>query len=228
MHCQETVWSINRFNARKGNQLTEARLRVPTESHSTADSKALLEIIDRDKLLAGKMINTAIEGSWIGYANGMGLKYYEYKATESSQIHTMRDLRIALKQLVPRERLAAVYFVTGYARDVLHPQVMWGATHQSTVEDYVMDKLNASFSIARSEMKAGHKTCVGQLYSQLFNQKKQKLHQSVLPANASLAVERKGFATKRNWRRKKTEYFVHTTQTNLDEASRVDSELVRG
>jgi hypothetical protein len=179
MHCQETVWSINRFNARKGNQLTEARPRVPTESHSTADSKALLEIIDQDKLLAGKMINTAIEGSWIGYANGMGLKYYEYKATESSQIHTMRDLRIALKQLVQREQLAAVYFVTGYARDVLHPQVMWGATHQSTVEDYVMDKLNASFSIARSEMKAGHKTCVEQWYSQLFNQKKQKLHQCV-------------------------------------------------
>jgi hypothetical protein len=52
MHSQETVWSINRFNARKGNQLTEARLRVPTESHSTADCKALLEIIDQDMLLA--------------------------------------------------------------------------------------------------------------------------------------------------------------------------------
>jgi hypothetical protein len=94
---------------------------VPTESHSTADSKALLEIIDQDKLLAGKMINTAIEGScWIGYANGMGLKYYEYKATESSQIHTMRDLRIALKQLVQREQLAAVYFVMGYAREMYY------------------------------------------------------------------------------------------------------------
>jgi hypothetical protein len=156
----------------------------------------------------------------------MGLKYYEYKSIESSQIHTIRDLRISLKQLVPRERLAAVYFVTGYARDVLHPQVMWGATHQSTVEDYIMNKLNASFSIARPEMKAGHKTCVGQLYSQFFNQKKQKLHQCVTPVNASLAVERKGFATKRNWRKKKTEYFVHTTQTNLDEASRVHPELV--
>jgi hypothetical protein len=160
------VWSIDRFNARKGNQLTEARLRVPSESHSMADSKALLDIIDQDKLLAGKMIRTAIEGSWIAYANGMGLKYHEYKATESSQIHTMRDLRFALRQLVPRKRLAVVYLVTGYARDVLHPQVMWGATHQSTVKDYVMDELNASFSVARSEMKAGHKTCVGQLYSQ--------------------------------------------------------------
>jgi hypothetical protein len=90
-----------------------------------------------------------------------------------------------------------------------------------------MDELNASFSVARSEMKAEHKTCVGQLYSQLFNQKKQKLHRSVLPANASLAVESKGFTTKANWRRQKTQYFVHTTQTNLDGASRVDSELVR-
>jgi hypothetical protein len=72
------------------------------------------------------MIRTAIEGSWIAYANGMGLKYHEYKATESSQINTMGDLRIALRQLVPRERLEAVNFVTGYARDVLHPQVMWG------------------------------------------------------------------------------------------------------
>jgi hypothetical protein len=174
------------------------------------------------------MIRTAIEGSRIAYANGMGLKYHEYKATESSQIHTMRDLRIALRQQVPWERLAAVYFGTGYVMDVLHPQVMWGATHQSTVKDYVMDELNASFSVAWSEMKAGHKTCVGQLYSQLFNQKKYKLHQSVLlPAKASLAVESKGFTTKANWRRQKTQYFVHTTQTNLDGASRVDSDSVR-
>jgi hypothetical protein len=109
------------------------------------------------------MICTAIEASWIAYANGMGLRYHEYKATESSQIHTMRDLRIALRQLVPRERLADVSFVTGCTRDVLHPQVMWGATHQSTVEDYVMDELNGSFSVAQSERKAGHQTCVGQL-----------------------------------------------------------------
>jgi hypothetical protein len=91
-----------------------------------ADSKALLDIIDQDKSLAGRMIRTAIEGSWIAYANGMGSKYHEYKATESSQIHTMHDPRIALRQLVPRERLAAVYFITGYTRGVLHPQVMWG------------------------------------------------------------------------------------------------------
>jgi hypothetical protein len=90
-----------------------------------------------------------------------------------------------------------------------------------------MDELNASFSVAQSEMKAGHKTCVGQLYSQLLDQKKQTLHGSVLPANTSLAVESKGFATKANWRRQKTQYFFHTTQTNLDGASRVDSKLVR-
>lgn len=114
------------INARKGNQLTEARLRVPSESHSTADSKALLNIIDQDKLLAGKMICNAMEGSWIGYAYGMGLEYHEYQSMESCQILTLCDLRIALKQLIIRERLAAVYFVMGYARDVIHAQVMWG------------------------------------------------------------------------------------------------------
>ena len=133
------MWSIDRFNARKGNKLTEARLRVPYESHSTSDSKALLDIINHDKLLAGEIICDAIEGSWIGYANAMGLEYHEYGSTESRQILTLRDLRLALKQLSLRERLAAVYFVTGYARDVLHAQVMWGATHQAAVEDYVMD-----------------------------------------------------------------------------------------
>ena len=222
------MWSIDRFNARKGNKLTEARLRVPYESHSTSDSKALLDIINHDKLLAGEIICDAVEGSWIGYANAMGLEYHEYGLTESRQILTLRDLRLALKQLSLRERLAAVYFVTGYARDVLHAQVMWGATHQAAVEDYVMDILNASFSTARTEMKAGHKTCVGQLYSQIFNKKKQKLQQSVLPATTLLAVESRGFTTKKNWRRQKSQYFVHTSQTNLDEGSRVDSELVSG
>jgi hypothetical protein len=116
LHCQETVWSTDGFNARKGNQLTEACLRVPSESHIIADSKTLLNIIDKYKLLlAGKMISTAINGSWIGYANAMGLEYYKYKLTKSCQILTFHDLRLALKQLNLRKCLAAVYFVTGYA-----------------------------------------------------------------------------------------------------------------
>jgi hypothetical protein len=39
--------------------------------------------------------------------------------------------------------------------------VLWGASHQDAVEDYVMDRMNATFSINRSEMTPGHKTCVG-------------------------------------------------------------------
>jgi hypothetical protein len=184
---------------------------VPYESHnSTADSKALLDIIDHHKFLAGAMICNAIEGSWIGYVNAMGLEYHEYKLSQSRLILTFRDLRLALKQLILRERLAAVYFVTGYARDVLHAQIMWGATHQATVKDYIVDILNASFSTARTEMKAGHKTFVGQLYSQIFNKKKQKLQQSVLPASTLLAVESKGFTTKPNWRRDKSHSFLST------------------
>jgi hypothetical protein len=86
----------------------EARLRVPYESHSTADSKALLNIIDHDKLLAGKMICDAIKGSWIGYANAMGLEYHEYKSSESCQILTLRDLRLAQKQQLKLGRFQLV------------------------------------------------------------------------------------------------------------------------
>jgi len=220
------MWSIDRFNARKGNQLTDARMSLPTESHSTAESKLLLEIIDREKLQVGYMIGTAIDGSWIGYANAMGLVYREHKTAEWSQIGTVRDLRLALRQLVLKERLAALYFLTGYTRDELHAQVMWGATHQTTVEDYVMDALNASFSIQRSEMKGGHRTCVGQLYSQIYNRKKQKLQQSVLPAHTAVAVGSNGFKPKTNWKRPKTNYFVHTSIANKDEVTRVVTDLV--
>jgi hypothetical protein len=156
----------------------------------------------------------------------MGLKYREYQALESSLIVTIRNLRLALKQLVLKERLEAIYFVMGYAQDVVHAQVMWGANHQSGVKDYVMDKLNTSFSKSRSEMKPGHKTCVGQLYSQVYNQKKQKLQQMVLPAHTSLAVKSKGFTTKTNWKRPKSQYFVHTSKKDRDEAAKVDSEFV--
>jgi hypothetical protein len=79
----------------------------------------------------------------------MGLVYREYNTPESRQILTIRDLRLSLKQLVLK--LAALYFITGYARDVIHGQVMWGATHQMTVEDYVMDTLNARFAISRNQ-----------------------------------------------------------------------------
>jgi hypothetical protein len=227
VHSQITMWSIDRFNARKGNQLLDARLSLKTETHSTAENKNLLEIINQDKLQASKMIGTAIDGSWVAYANAMGLVYHEYKTPESRQIVTIRDLRYAIRQLGVTERLAALYFLTGYTRDVLHAQVMWGASHQSTVEDYVMETLKARFSIARSEMKAGHKTCVGQLYSQVYNRKKQKLQMAVLPTDTSLAVVSNGFKTKTNWRRPKTQYFVHKAVAD-DEGggTRVVSELV--
>ena len=217
---------MDRFNARKGNRLLDARLSLQTGSHSTAEVTALLEIIDRDKLLTQKMVGTAIDNSWIGYANAMGLVYREYNTPESLQILTIRDLRLSLKQLVLKERLAALYFVTGYARDVIHGQVMWGATHQMTVEDFVMDTLNARFAISRAEMKPGHKTCVGQLYSQVYNRKKQKLHQSVLPTHTSLAVDSKGYKTKTNWKRPKAMYFVHTLVPGNNEETKVISELV--
>jgi hypothetical protein len=89
-----------------------------------------------------------------------------------------------------------------------------------------MDTLKAHFSVTRTEMKAGHKTCVGQLYSQIYNRKKQKLQQSVLPPQTSLAVVSKGCKPKPTWKRPKNQYFVHTLITHKDEAARVDSELV--
>ena len=217
---------MDRFNARKGNRLQDARLSLPKGSHSTAEVTALLEMIDRDKLLAQKMVSTAIDNSWIGYADAMGLVYREYNTPASRQILTIRDLRLALKQLVLKERLAALHFVTGYARDVIHRQVMWGATHQMTVEDYVMNTLNARFAVSRAEMKPGHKTCVGQLYSQVYNRKKQKLLQSVLPTHTSLAVVSKGFKNGPHWKRPKAMYFVHTLIPGNHEETKVTTELV--
>jgi hypothetical protein len=150
------VWSIDRFNARKGNKSTEARLRVPYESHSTADSKALLDIIDHHKLLAGETICDAIEGSWIGYANAMGLEYHEYKSSESCQILTLRDLRLALKQIGQRKGCSSR---TGNVGG--DPSSYSQRLRNGCIECKLL-----------TEMKASHKTCVGQLYSQIFNKKK--------------------------------------------------------
>jgi hypothetical protein len=187
---------------------------MDTGSRSTAESTMVLHQIDRDKKQSACLIIMAIEGSWIGYANAMGLVYQETHHTESRQIVTLRDLRYALSQLILPERLAALYFITGYTRDVLYQQVLWGASHQEAVEDYVMDKMNATFAINRSDMKPGHKTCMGILYGQLYNRRKQKLHKSILPNHVALAVGRHGYPQPLHWKRPKTVYFVHTGITS--------------
>ena len=117
------MWSIDRFNARKGNQLLDARLSLTTTTHSTAENKNLLEIINQDKLQSATMISTAIVSSLIAYGNAMGLVYHEYKTPESCQVVTICNLRYACRQLGVTERLAALHFLTGLTLDVLHAQV---------------------------------------------------------------------------------------------------------
>ena len=201
-------------------------------SHSIADATVVLQQIDRDKKQVSALITMAIEGSWYGYANAMGLVYKESQLSESRQIVTMRDLRSALGQLELSERLAALYFITGYTRDVLYQQVLWGASHQDAVEDYVLDRMNATFSINRSEMTPGHKTCIGLMYGQLYNRRKQKLHQTVLKDNhVALAVSRHGYPQALNWKRPKEVYFIHTSITPKKELTTnkhtVESQMVR-
>jgi hypothetical protein len=120
------------------------------------------------------------------------------------------------------DQVAAMYFITGYTRDVIYKQVIWGATHQDAVEDYVMATMGARFSTNRSDMKAGHKTCVGILYGQVYN----KLLRATLPPHVSLAVGRHGVPQKSNWKRPKEIYFVHTTVATSSEVTRIESQMV--
>ena len=189
--------------------MVDARLSLTTATHSTAESNERLVVIEREKNQASGLINDAIAGSWIGYANAMGLVYREKDSPDSRTIATMRDLRLAFRDMDVDERIAAVYFLTGYTRDVLHPQVLFGLTHQVAVDDYVMKTLNAEFETERANIKPGHKTCVGQLYSQIYNLKQQKLKKQVIPANVSVAVVSHGYVTTPHWKRPKTHYFVH-------------------
>ena len=220
------MWSIDRFNARKSNELADARRSLAAGSHSTVETQALLALIERDKRQSTALIGLAIEGSWLGYANAMGLVYQEPNTPESRQIVSMSDLRMTLKHLKPMDQLAAIYFITGYTRDVLYKQVIWGATHQDAVEDYVMATMCARFATNRCDMKAGHKTCVGILYGQIYNQKKQKLMRAILPSHVSLAVSRHGVPLKSNWKRPKDIYFVHTTVATSHEVTKTESQMV--
>lgn len=186
-----------------------------------------LATINREKDQVSRIIGNAIDGAWIKYANAMGFVYHERDAPESRQIVSMNDLRQALRLLNDNECLAALYFLTGYIRDVIHPQVLWGATHQVAVEDFVMTQLNASFSVPRVAMKPGNKTCVSQLYSLIYNRKKQKLLQQVQPSTKSLAMDSRGFKASPHWKRPKTHYFVHTKVPNSTGMPSMTTELVR-
>jgi hypothetical protein len=210
------VWKTDRFNPQQGNSLADARQSLVKGIHSTAATKLLLEQINIEKAQAIAVITTAIEGSWIGYAKGMGLLFHEPKTYEEREIITMQDLRGALRCLSESERLAALYFITGYTRDILYSQVLWGTTHQVAVEDYVMLTMNARFAISRSEMTAGHKTCVGLLYAQIYNRKKQTLQKAVLPGNITISVGMNGRSHTPNWKRPKENYFVHSTHETKD------------
>jgi hypothetical protein len=192
------------------------RSMIAAGSHSTSQTTELLTLIDRDKQMTIALVSIAIEG----------LKYKELGAHEHRQIVTISDLRGALKQLPIQDRLAALYFLTGYTRDVNYSQVFWGATHQDAVEDYVMKTMLATFTTKRADMKAGHKTCVGQMYAQIYNRKKQRLHLAILPSNITLAVGRHGFPKPTHWKRPKAFYFVHTTVANTSDTAKVESQLV--
>ncbi len=207
--------------------MIDARRNLAEGSHSTAATMALLAIINTEKAQAAAIITTAIEGSWIGYANAMGLVYHETKTYETRQIVTMQDLRVALRHMSQSERLQALYFMTGYTRDVLYSQVLWGTTHQAAVEDYVMLTMNATFAIARTAMKAGHKTCVGLLYAQIYNRRKQQLQKAVLPNNITVALGMNGRSQTPNWKRPKEIYFVHTEKETEDNTTIYMSQKVR-
>ena len=229
-HCtnpsQRVIWSIDRFNARKGNQLVDAHMSKGTERHSAAENQLQLAVINREKTIASGLINEAISGSWIGYANAMGLVYRELDSPDTRTIVTMRDLRQTFRDMGQNECIAAVYFLTGYTRDVLHQQVLYGCTHQVAVEDYVMMILNAEFETPRSELKPGHRTCVSQLYSQIYNTKQQKLKQQVLPKQVSVAVVSNGYKYTPNWKRPKTHYFVHKKHMLSNGTLRSETKLV--
>jgi hypothetical protein len=216
---QLTVWGIDRFNARAGNTLADATRSMVRGSHSSAETAALLVCIDRDKSQCTNMIRKAIVGSWIGYANAMGIVYQQPNTPESRQIVSMDDLRYALRILPPTERIAALYFITGYTRDVLYKEILLGISHQEAVEDYVMHMMGAKFAIRRSDMKAGHKTCVGILYGKVYNNHKQKLMRAILPKNVNLAVGRHGMTQANHWKRPKQFYFVHTSMEGGDTSS---------
>jgi hypothetical protein len=207
----------------------DARRSLTAGSRSTADTAVLLRQIDCDKGQTRSLIVTAIEGSWIGYATTMGLVYRDSNTVESRQISSMMDLRWALKELTIQDRLAALYFLTSYTRDVLYSQVMWGGTHQAAVEDYVMERMGARFETSRNEMQPGTKTCVGQLYGQVYNQKKHKLYGSTLPPGMTIAIGCLGVKPRPHWKRPKEIYFIHTqippTGPALEE---VDSKMVSG
>ena len=187
----------------------------------------MLTQIERDKKQCTSLVSNAIEGSWIGYANAMGLVLRAPNTPESRCIVTMSDLRRALKTLDLMDMIAAVYFITGYTRDVLYKQVLWGASHQEAVEDYVMATMGAKFSTDRVCMQAGHKTCVGILYGQIYNHKKQKLSRALIKSPMSLGVARNGITQPTNWKHPKDIYFVHTSSTNTGADAIIATKMVR-
>ena len=209
------VWIIDRFNPRQCNTLADAR-RSMTTSRSTAETELVLRQIDREKKQVALFIGMAIDGSWVGYANAMGLEYRERDTPESRQIVTMSDLRVAIKQLALSDRMAALYFITGFTRDVVYQQVLWGASHQAAVEDCVMERMGARFATPRWDMTPGHKTCVGILYGKMYNHRKQRLFRSILPVHITVAVCKQQVAQSTHWKRPKTAYFVHETKTTTD------------
>ena len=224
------VWSIDRFNPRQQNTLEDAR-RSMLMSRSTAETGLVLGQINREKKQIALLIGMAIDGSWIGYANAMGLVYRERDTPESRQIVTMGDLRLAFKLLDLSDQMAALYFLTGFTRDVIYQQVLWGASHQAAVEDHVMERMGAQFATHRWDMKPGHKTCVGILYGKMYNQRKQRLFRTILPRNIMVAVCKQQVSQSTHWKRPKTAYFVHETQITTGAGGKpektVESVMVR-
>jgi hypothetical protein len=199
---------------------------MPEGVHSSMDNDEMLRVINDNKKQSNKLIGNAIEKSWIGYANAMELKFQEKHNPEFRTIITMDHLRKALKNLTLAEKIAALYFITGYTRDVLYSQVMYGSTHQNTVEDYVLHNFNATFSNARTKMKPGRKTCLGILYGQVYNRCKHRLQKAILPKHLTMGVTKHVDNQDANWKRPKHIYFVESAVATDTSTTRVQSTKV--
>jgi hypothetical protein len=206
--------------------LIDAQFNLPEDSRGKKNTEEMLHVMNENKQQSNRLIGSAIEKSWIGYAQAMKLKYQEKPNPELRTIITMDHLRQALKNLTLSERIAALYFITGYTRDVLYSQVMYGSTHQNTVEDYVMHHFNAHFSITRTQMKPGRKTCLGILYGQVHNRCKHRLQKAVLPKHITMGVTKQVDNRDANWKRPKHIYYVETSVTTETNTTRVEAKKV--
>lgn len=189
---------------------------------SNEDMGKLFTQVQADKNACKIFMNQIIESSLVIISQQMGLQIPCDNTCATFRLCvTFRDVVRSIKSIIDcKNKAAAIHFLTVYWRDTLYPTIM-NTTHQDETEKAFIAMHN--IKVMNIHMVSyRHKTCIGSMYGECFNDIKQKLNRSIFGKQGlSISVASKYIQQKKHYKRDKKIFYVNDKNNNTSTMVRI-------